>query len=410
MISIIRHSDVYLKNTLCKEEAMLRLSSTSRRRRKMTNVRKLGFVLFTCIIAALVVPSTLFAKGVTERSQLNVLEVLGETCGACHGGDTEYPVAGAQLSYSHSGHNLGWLKHSQNSWYANGNGCQRCHTNEGFIEYVNTGKVEGYVDYPSQPGCFTCHDPHTTGDFSLRTAKPVTLASGDVFDKGDGNLCASCHLARRDAVGSVVAGTLSSHFGAHHGPEADVFLGVNGYELPGKRYSSSAHTNVVANACVTCHLARSEGRYSQSPAVGGHSFYVKGEVHGAEKLNLAACNSCHKDIGQKGEFFDIVKADYDNDGTAEPVQAEVEGLLHLIVNSEGTGVLQKSNPPAYLPDGSWNSARGLEFPEKIVGAVWNYKFIEEDRSIGIHNTKYTVQLLMDTIESFDPSFNTSTRP
>ena len=343
--------------------------------------------------------------------QVDVVEVVGETCFACHGGETEYPVAGAQLSYAQSGHYLGWDKHAQNSWYANGNGCQQCHTSEGFVEYVNTGEVVGFVDYPSQPGCFACHDPHNTGDFSLRTKAAVTLQTGDIFDVGAGNLCANCHQSRRDVASQVEAGTLSSHFGAHHGPEADMFLGVNGFEVPGKSYSDSAHTFVVEDSCVECHLARPEGRYSASPEVGGHSFYAKGEVHGATKINASACSSCHEGVGQDGEFFDIMaKADYDDDGTIENAQAEVEGLLHLIVNSRGTGVLQGSDPPAYRRDGSWNSTRDLEFPIEIVGAVWNYKFIEEDRSLGIHNTKYAVQLLMDTIGHFDSSFDMSTRP
>ena len=346
-----------------------------------------------------------------KSNQTNVVEVLGETCGACHGAEPAYPVAGATLSYEQSGHALGFGGHAQNSWYANGGGCQQCHTNEGFIEYVNTGTVEGYVDYPSQPGCFTCHDPHNTGDFSLRTVAPVMLNAGVEFDKGSGNLCANCHQGRRAVATQVKAGTLSSHFGNHHGPEADLFLGVNGFEVPGKKYGSSAHTYVVQDSCVDCHLARPEGRYSLGPNVGGHSFYAKGEVHEATKINAAACSDCHEGVGQDGEFFDIAaKADYDGDGTVENAQAEVEGLLHLIVNPEGTGVLQTANPPAYKADGSWNSTRGLEFSTATVAAVWNYKFVEEDRSLGIHNTKYAVQLLMDTIEYFDSSFDISTRP
>ncbi|MAG14213.1 MAG: hypothetical protein CMN78_06425 [Spirochaetales bacterium] len=355
----------------------------------MTKVGKCWYLLVICFIVALFVPTALFAMGdvesivtqgevveLIESNQVDVLGLLQEACGACHGGDSEYPVAGAQISYSHSGHYLGWQKHGQNSWYANGRGCQQCHTNEGFIEYVNTGKVEGYVDYPSQPGCFSCHDSHNTGDFSLRTTKPVTLASGNVYDIGDGNLCASCHLSRRAVGASVKAGSLSSHFGPHHGPQADIVMGANGYEYPGKSYSSSVHAAAIENSCVECHLALPEGRYSLSPEVGGHSFYLKGEVHGSEKLNLPSCSGCHEDVGQEGEFFDIAAdGDFDNDGTAEPVQAEVEGLLHMIVNSEGTGVLQNTDPPAYNADGSWNSTRGLEFPIETVAAVWNYKFM-----------------------------------
>lgn len=391
------------------------------------NEGKVRRVLLILVTALVFVPAAAFAAGQTEggavseadvielirSNQVNVVSVLADTCGKCHGGNTEYPVAGAQLSAAQSGHTLGFGGHAQNSWYANGNGCQQCHTNEGFIEYVETGAVEGYVDYPSQPGCFTCHTPHETGDFSLRTEVAVTLSTGDVYDVGSGNLCANCHMSRRDVMTQVKAGTLSSHFGAHHGPEADMYLGVNGFEMPGNSYSNSAHTYVIEDSCVTCHLARVEGRYSASPGLGGHSFYAKAEVHEATKVNAAACSACHEGVDEDatGEFFNVMaKADYDADGDVESAQAEVEGLLHLIVNGDGTGVLQTSTPPAYLADGSWNSARGLEFPVEIVAGVWNYKFIEEDKSLGIHNPKYAVQLLMDTIGYFDSGFDMSNRP
>jgi hypothetical protein len=366
--------------------------------------RIVGLVICLAIIA--VAPMALFAEGQAEK---NLATTLRSTCGACHGGDTKYPVAGAKLSYDHSGHYLGFGEEAQNSWYANGSGCQQCHTSEGFVEYVKTGTNGDFVANPSQPGCFTCHDPHTTGDFSLRTTKPVVLPAGPTFNAGSGNLCANCHQGRSAVATQVKAGKLSTRLGPHHGPEADLFLGVNGYQTPGKSYSNSAHTFAVRDSCVECHLALPEGRYSASPGVGGHSFYPKGEVHGATKVNTAACVNCHKDVGQDGEFFNIAaKADFDGDGKVESAQAEVEGLLHMLANSEGTGVLQKLNPPAVNADGSLNTTP--EFPIAVVGAVWNFKYIEEDRSLGIHNPKYAIQLLMDSIKAVNPSFNATKRP
>ena len=378
------------------------------------------------VLVLLLAPAFVFAVGEPEdqakpvsegdvlkmikANQVDVVGTLAETCGACHGGETEYPVAGAVLSFEHSGHALGWDKVDANSWYANGNGCQQCHTNEGFIEYLNTGEVVDYVDYPSQPGCFTCHDPHTTGDFSLRTTDAVMLNAGLKYDFGSGNLCANCHQSRSAVADAVKAGTLSSRLGPHHGPEADLFLGVNGAEVPGRSYTSSIHTFAIEDSCVTCHLALPEGRYSLSPEVGGHSFYAKGEVHEATKINAAACSSCHEDVGQDGEFFNIAaKADFDADGTVENLQAEVEGLLHLIVNNKGTGVLQKISPAPFGADGSWIAGR-TEFGIDVAAAVWNYRYIEEDRSLGIHNPRYAVQLLMDTINHFDSSFSLANRP
>lgn len=330
-------------------------------------------------------------------------------CAACHGSRPKYPVAGAAESYEFSGHKLGFDRHSRNAWYANGNGCQQCHTNEGFLEYLDTGAVEGYVDYPSQIGCASCHDYHATGDFSLNTTAPVTLANDAVFDMGTGNLCANCHRARRSAEAIVVptaANAIRAHWGAHHGPQADILAGKNGYEFSGKRYTSSIHTRVIRDSCVDCHLARPEGRYGLSSAVGGHSFYLKGDVHGSDRLNIAACSGCHSDVSQEGEHYSIsAKGDYDNDGTVETAQAEIEGMLELLVNDRGTGVLQKLDPPVYNRDGSWNATRSERVrTEAEMGAIYNYKFVEEDRSLGIHNTKYAGQLLHDSIKALDPRF------
>jgi hypothetical protein len=55
---------------------------------------------------------------------------------------------------------------------------------------------------------------------------------------GKGNLCANCHNSRykaTDLVKPVEANKVAGHWGAHHGPEADMLLGTNAYEYPGKK-------------------------------------------------------------------------------------------------------------------------------------------------------------------------------
>ena len=46
---------------------------------------------------------------------------------------------------------------------------------------------------------------------------------------------------------------------------------------------------------------------------------------------------------------------------------------------------------------------------KETAALYNYKYILEDRSRGIHNAPYTIQLLYDSIEKLDPGFDVSKR-
>jgi hypothetical protein len=248
-------------------------------------------------------------------------------------------------------------------------------------------------------------------------AAPVSLQNGETFDMGKANLCANCHRARQEAatyVEPTPANKVNTHYGPHHGPQADMLWGVNAYEFPGKKYAASAHTAVLKDGCIECHMALPEGRYAMSPEVGGHSFKILGDVHEEEVANVSGCAKCHKGVKQvKGEeIFDIpAKADYDNDGSVEPVQAEVAGLLEYFVNDRGTGVLQTMDPPFYGPDGSavTTSSTKMRTVEEMA-ALYNYKFVAvEDRSLGIHNTKYTIQILYDALEALNPSLNTSSR-
>lgn len=111
------------------------------------------------------------------------------------------------------------------------------------------------------------------------------------------------------------------------------------------------------------------------------------------------------------EIFDIkAKADYDRDGTVEPVQLEVKGLLGKFVNSQGTGYLQKTDPPMYAKDGKWANSRNGQWSAMQMAALYNYKLFLEDRSDGVHNTTYTIQVLYDALKALDPSFDDSLRP
>lgn len=348
-----------------------------------------------------------------KKRDLAVTEILPQSCRDCHGSEPKYALLSAKAGYDLSGHNR-----NGNAFYANGDGCQRCHTNEGFVEFVKTGKVDetGFVTDPSQPSCFTCHDPHGTGNFSLRVSEPVVLANGEQFSGGKGNLCAACHQSRSDAGAVVVvmeASKVSSRFGPHYGPQGDLFAGTNAYEFPGKTYANSPHTEIITDSCVSCHKTLPEKRFSLSPGVAGHSFNIEGEVHEQPVLNTAGCLGCHPDIKQAtGNLVFDKKAteDYDLDGKIEPFQLEVRGLLDKFLNSEGTGYLQTIDPAFYDKNGRWQNVKEGERTVEQMAALFNYVFFVEDRSLGIHNPKYAIQILYDTIDSLDPSFNVSYRP
>jgi hypothetical protein len=335
-----------------------------------------------------------------------------KACAECHGSEPKYPVRGVRSQYLTSVHRTGG-----HASYSNSEGCQRCHTNEGFIEFVKKGKVDpkAIVANPSEIGCFTCHAPHDTGNFSLRKTDKVTLSNGAVFDKGKGNLCANCHRAVFLPKDEVKARSIPFDFwGAHHGPQADMLLGTNAYEFPGRTYSKSPHALLPEANCVTCHMTQPRQRYALMPTIGGHSFRIGGEVHEAPKLNNAGCLSsgCHAEMKQvpgKHLFDRTAAADYDGDGRIETIQEEVQGLLQRIINKQGSGLLQTMKDPLYDAKGAFIRNK-VQYPVEVVAALYNYKFVLEDGSRGMHNTKYALQLLMDSIKGLDKSFDDSRRP
>ena len=52
----------------------------------------------------------------------------------------------------------------------------------------------------------------------------------------------------------------------------------------------------------------------------------------------------------------------------------------------------------------------IEAPVDTVAALYNYKFVLEDRSKGVHNMTYAVQIMMDSLKALEKSFDDSKRP
>jgi hypothetical protein len=314
-------------------------------------------------------------KVVIEHSELDD----AASCFTCHGdNDLALVQANGQWERSQhaSGDNLDRNRNS-NSYYAS---CEQCHSSEGFIAQVTGVEYEG--DHFSAIGCFTCHAPHTNGNLSLRVDDAIMLMNGAVFDRGKANLCASCHQSRRDVTTTVVDGVvLSEHWGPHHSNQSDMLIGENSYEYSSYTYTMSPHSNVATDGCVNCHMTGSIGYY-----VGGHTMNMHDED--SEYENLAGCNAsaCHN--GAIDELDILAADDFDNDGEIEGIQTEITGLLDsLVVLLEASGMVHDGHPVEDVEVSLADSA----------GAVYNWLFVKEDRSLGVHNTDYAVGLLQSSI-------------
>jgi hypothetical protein len=294
--------------------------------------------------------------------------VADTSCFTCHS-DENTAVLAAEKQWENSVHASG------GTLGENSASCSRCHTNEGFVRYVN-GESAIEIENPTAIGCFTCHAPHTNGNLTLRTVAPYTMEDGSIYDKGTSNLCANCHHSRRNVNTYVYDGvTINSRWGPHHSGQGDMLNGTNGYEYAGYSYSNSPHSTRTVNGCVDCHMYP-----TPSYEMGGHTW--KMEANGED--NVAACNQdgCHANV----DDFNYATADFPNG-----VQDSIQTLLDVLVDELLAANLIDSTNHAPLAD------RVVALADSA-GAVWNYLLALDDRCLGVHNPRYSAGLLNSSIE------------
>ncbi len=265
----------------------------------------------------------------------------------------------------------------------------------GEATYTGTAKVAAVT-------CVTCHavtdanDPHRTGQpytpgsFPLRVASSATdtaflekspsvgpVTGSDAGAMGLSNTCVYCHRSRKDVTNYIVPtnNKLSTYWGPHEGPQADVYSGSGGYHFAGKTYASSTHQAKLT--CVDCHMPD----VATNSGAANHSFYAQ----------LSACTSCHAGA-----------TSFDVGGGQSTVKSE---LFLLQAALAGAGYITRTGTPmtqAELSDGQFALDVGAPvtgLTANQAGAVYNYFLLARGGALGAHNPKYTEQLIYDSLET-----------
>lgn len=278
-------------------------------------------------------------------------------CTSCHNDTTLIVSKQAQFHESRHGMGEAFIRGA-------GADCAGCHGSEGAKARINAGlqphdpSIEGVVNV-SPYNCRTCHDIHTTytmADFSLTGDEaPVQMEyTPSVFDGGAGNLCANCHQVRNptpEVVNGMIEVT-SIHWGTHHAVGASMLLGEGG--LGGVEGGPSLHYRVVHDTCVGCHMGEAYN----------HTY----------EPDVANCQGCHEDLDT-----------FDRNG----VQTEIAGMLEDV---KGRLIAQG------IMDEEGHAVPGT-YPENVANALWNYIFVVEEKSKGVHNTDYARALLQYGIDN-----------
>jgi hypothetical protein len=329
--------------------------------------------------------------------------------------------------------------------------CVRCHTAAGALEDVAVAfRYPGTapsLNVPSEEGrqntatCATCHDPHgSQAKFNLRVTGNISLPNGVVVAAGEAGSCVHCHNSRR-----AFAAAVANRNDAHPGTQSEMGVGTNGAELAGFSHFQSPHAipaqfalndGTPGRLCLTCLMAASPAPGDPDhDHVGGHTFSLRNESTG--EVHQEACLQCHNILtfaSARGEELAFAPADWDGDNVAETsVQNEVQGLLQLLggavaaaadnpfgvtlaptdasallvrmakaIDPAATGIVGASGRIFIAKPGAPSNRIAMPATpdgDLLFMASWNYLFVIEDKSFGLHNTGYAVGLLQSSVNA-----------
>ncbi len=327
-------------------------------------------------------PGQAHVNGGGNKKLIGVNSEAG-SCMQCHDAPNKHRIGSYWAASSHATMPLSGEEASRSS-------CWPCHNGDAFAKFAKNPSAPNYagVEIVESISCVACHDPHSEANpYQLRIVTRDKLANGYVVPAevgGKGQLCMNCHRARTDnkVVVEMQKLVFRDRFYPHYSPQADMYLGTNGYDYGTPIQGIGTHQG-LDDGCVTCHMAT---RINGSSVHSNHEMEMK---DAAGKDIVTSCKTCH---GSKVDSFDDIQAgaDYDGNGTIEAVVKEIDGMLATLKSILPKGA--DGEPLNMSVDFKKDSLTYKSHPEWY-GATWNYYFVKNDWSHGIHNTKYAVALL-----------------
>ena len=283
--------------------------------------------------------------------------------------------------------------------------CAMCHSETGFMDFLGVGDhTAGVVDHPgvinSPIGCASCHTAEA------HALDAVTFPSGaHVEGLGASATCMVCHQGRQssdqveervadrdeDAVSDELA-----FVNIHYAASAATMLGAEarpGYQYDGRRYAGRFMHVPGADTCVACHEA--------------HSTAVETD----------GCLACHRGVD---DLRDIRTQHQDFAGTGDRsggIHSEIMALHAQLLDAIRRYASEVSDAPiAYAqsfpyffadptgtgdlpPDLATRDNRYQNWTPRLLKAAYNYQVVAKDPGGYVHNPRYMLQLLYDSIES-----------
>jgi len=281
--------------------------------------------------------------------------------------------------------------------------CSVCHSGQGFRSFHGLdGSAPGLPEKPVPTGgvvdCDTCHNRNLGQVSSIALPSgvdhPVTTADAT---------CVTCHQGRASglsvdrATGTGASDTPNpelSFVNPHYAIAAATQLGgygKTGYEYRDKTYTGRFLHAKPVETCLSCH----------NP----HSLEVKQET----------CLTCH----QTGDpqAIRISRQSYDGSGDLTKgiradINANSDRLMGLLTDyaAEVAGlglVYDGASHPYFFADANGDGVadraegRGVAYKAwtpRLLRAAYNWKYVNADAGIHVHNPHYALELLYDSTE------------
>jgi hypothetical protein len=276
--------------------------------------------------------------------------------------------------------------------------------------------ITGVGSEPASNGfmCSTCHDEanwpnrYQSASVIFPSGKTVSFGGKDAdgnFVADDSNLCIQCHQGREstvsmnnalkgkdvDTVDPKVRFKNIHYFAAG----ATIFGGdvLGAYQYEGKEYvGQNMHADEAGkmNKCADCH-----------------------DVHALEP-KVESCETCHSTTDPTTIRESDV--DYDGDGdVTEGIKGEVDTLAEALfaqlqVYTTTNGGVISYNPAAYPYFFGADGKGYATWTPRSVKAAFNYQYSQKDGGAYVHNPKYVIQVLIDSIEDLGGDVTAYTRP
>jgi hypothetical protein len=338
----------------------------------------------------------------------------GNVCLSCH--NVDYGVV-QPATFATSGHASGAALPGR------AGGCLTCHSDEGYKKSFAIGNISAAIPGLTDANagiinCTTCHSGgHASSalaisgkDVALRAPSAYKLAvksdlgTDVIIDyKNNSNNCIHCHQSRRSGVTGIAPNattgniSLSTHTGPHYGNQVALLEGMFGAELvgPGAPAYPAKGTAVhrTGASCTSCHMGAAKdgaGNHTMTPVIDN-------------------CKKCHTGAG-------VVNANINGGQTkiknlmlelAEEL-VRVSPETYVIYNYTGSKSFPAANTPidhvAYhdndlslLNQGGATAHKDNDKAVRSAKAFWNWRYIYQDHSYGLHNPKYAESLLKNTI-------------